>query len=736
MAKLSPLQSLTDAYSSIGILNNNFQKITTALQNTLSRDGSTPNTMGAVLDMNSNRVINVANPVSNSDAVNKNYLELNYGVPVNIEEFSSALILANGSSTARSINDRFAERINVKDYGAIGDGLTNDRTAIQAAITRAIAINGCVYFPAGIYLVGSALTVSGSGTITLLGDGDVSEIRCTTSFTGNNILSVTSTGTVDICNLKFNGNYPTTTGMSTGETLGVLTLTGSGGIYTINSCTVVNGEANGIVAGTSVGSIEISNSIVNTMGDFGIRVTSQGGSIVSNNFVRNCGGGGIQINQYSFNSKDVTPSVVEGNWIENITDEYFPATGSRGNGIHLYNCTQVNVTGNYIRNCEWSAIRAASAEFININNNVCINSGETAIWCEFSHEYNQIVGNTVYIFNTRAWNSPAPTSASGPGISCVNLLSSLGRATLVANNTVVLGTSSGIYIEGDVHCVNNTIDSVPFGICSGTNQYQKDNFISGNKISDRATRAWANSTSYGKGDRVTVSGNVYLCVTGGTSDSVGTGPSGTSTGITDGTCVWDYMKVSFPLQVGICISKGSATQGFAYVTNNLILDATVATIAPFDGNPMTLSTWSTGSKVVMYNNMPGIVNTYLPASPNSTSGASLTYVTDTGDMKYYDAYGADGTNGKGWRNLKYLTGSTTWNPGSLVDGAGETSSAITVTGAAFGDYVIVAAPYDLQGITATAYVSAANTVRIRIQNETGSTIDLASGSWTVRVLKP
>jgi len=82
-----------------------------------------------------------------------------------------------------------------------------------------------------------------------------------------------------------------------------------------------------------------------------------------------------------------------------------------------------------------------------------------------------------------------------------------------------------------------------------------------------------------------------------------------------------------------------------------------------------------------------------------------------------------------------LEGTLVWNPGNLADGAGETSSGITVTGAAFGDYVMAAAPYDLQGITATAYVSASDTVKIRLQNESGGAIDLASGTWTVRVRK-
>jgi hypothetical protein len=82
-----------------------------------------------------------------------------------------------------------------------------------------------------------------------------------------------------------------------------------------------------------------------------------------------------------------------------------------------------------------------------------------------------------------------------------------------------------------------------------------------------------------------------------------------------------------------------------------------------------------------------------------------------------------------------LYGTATWNPGSLNDGVGETSAGITVLGASLGDYVLVAAPYDLQGITCNGYVSATNAVKIRLQNETGGTIDLASGTWKVKVIK-
>ncbi len=63
---------------------------------------------------------------------------------------------------------------------------------------------------------------------------------------------------------------------------------------------------------------------------------------------------------------------------------------------------------------------------------------------------------------------------------------------------------------------------------------------------------------------------------------------------------------------------------------------------------------------------------------------------------------------------------------SLVDGAGDTDT-VTVPGVALGDMVLSASlAVDVAGLIVTAYVSAANTVSIRFQNETGGTVDLAS----------
>ena len=68
----------------------------------------------------------------------------------------------------------------------------------------------------------------------------------------------------------------------------------------------------------------------------------------------------------------------------------------------------------------------------------------------------------------------------------------------------------------------------------------------------------------------------------------------------------------------------------------------------------------------------------------------------------------------------------TLNASSLVDGAGEINT-IAVPGVALGDIVMsVSMGVDVSGISITPYVSTANAVSIRFQNESGGTLDLAS----------
>jgi hypothetical protein len=79
--------------------------------------------------------------------------------------------------------------------------------------------------------------------------------------------------------------------------------------------------------------------------------------------------------------------------------------------------------------------------------------------------------------------------------------------------------------------------------------------------------------------------------------------------------------------------------------------------------------------------------------------------------------------------------SATLNADSLEDGAGDTDT-VAVPGVALGDMVLGASlAVDVAGLIVEAYVSAANTVSVRFQNETGGTVDLASSKLRLVVAR-
>jgi hypothetical protein len=80
--------------------------------------------------------------------------------------FSSFAFPATGAPTARTLPDRLGELKNVKDFGARGDGSTNDTAAIQTAINQ----GGTIYFPPGQYHITRPISVaSGNAQVDLIG---------------------------------------------------------------------------------------------------------------------------------------------------------------------------------------------------------------------------------------------------------------------------------------------------------------------------------------------------------------------------------------------------------------------------------------------------------------------------------------------------------------------------------------------------------------------------------------
>lgn len=93
--------------------------------------------------------------------------------------------------------------LNVRDYGARGDGATDDTSAIQRAIDEALTQRGTVFFPPGKYKVTSELRVGSGGFITIQGAGGRNlQSTIEANLASGNVFEVTSTYCVRIADLK------------------------------------------------------------------------------------------------------------------------------------------------------------------------------------------------------------------------------------------------------------------------------------------------------------------------------------------------------------------------------------------------------------------------------------------------------------------------------------------------------------------------------------------------------
>lgn len=115
-----------------------------------------------------------------------------------------AFTQAGSGAVIRTVQSKLEESVSVKDFGAVGNGTTNDYTAVLNALTA--GKGKAVYFPAGTYLLNSSITMDSTFSNTdIYGDGPGTVIK-TGSAATQATLRIRGANNISIRNIKLDGN--------------------------------------------------------------------------------------------------------------------------------------------------------------------------------------------------------------------------------------------------------------------------------------------------------------------------------------------------------------------------------------------------------------------------------------------------------------------------------------------------------------------------------------------------
>lgn len=129
-------------------------------------------------------------------------------------------IQSGTGAAARTVQAKLRDTVSIKDFGAVGDGSTNNTVAIQAAIDAVFAAGGgTVEIPAGQFNIATAI-VQKSG-VRIVGQGYGSRLHSTNTTRTGAIVAVGTLGSeltgLSVQNLRLTSTYTTANGIPTGN---------------------------------------------------------------------------------------------------------------------------------------------------------------------------------------------------------------------------------------------------------------------------------------------------------------------------------------------------------------------------------------------------------------------------------------------------------------------------------------------------------------------------------------
>lgn len=129
------------------LINSNFEALQEAIDNSLSRDGTAPNYMDADLDLNSRRIINLAAPVDDHDAITKKYFDDTIGDAAGYAiqaQTSAAAAASSAQSASVSSASALASAGSAEASATLAANYASQITPIAADITAVAAISNSI----------------------------------------------------------------------------------------------------------------------------------------------------------------------------------------------------------------------------------------------------------------------------------------------------------------------------------------------------------------------------------------------------------------------------------------------------------------------------------------------------------------------------------------------------------------------------------------------------------------
>jgi hypothetical protein len=497
--------------------------------------------------------------------------------PINTDTLNGTtadLITYNQGSTGaqdRTLTNKLQESVSVKDFGATGDGVTDDTAAIQAAID---ATGGGLFFPEGTYAV---TPVSGQNYCLLI---DAKTIHL---YGNNSTISMATTDVKQALRIRDSNNFVVS------------------GLSFVGSGTNGSDGGQGLLQLYQCDNVVIENCIIKNSNCDGLAMALCLNITVSNCIFDNCSKSSLYLNLS-------TGASLSGNIIKNIGGHLVSST-IVGAGVQISGNTDCSVIGNSIIDglgmgilCNQSGTTAPKRNII---------SGNTVKG--ITNPTNTNVSSGIRLSNS-ATDKACATVVEGnfaQGCSVYNFYIENHNGAKISDNTSVESDRSGFVIStaSDVTFQNNTAINTNTSNTSGQHAFylinSASNVIGGG---NRAVNSPSFATSYGAHDISDATGNANRVVkvkdyefsehsftwhpNSGSSIPAGSSVSSNFAGIS-GLLVGDYVIVAAPYSLNDCIVQAypTSTSGTVRVTlfNSSGSSRTFAsgdwTIRVFSNNP-------------------------------------------------------------------------------------------------------------------------------------------------------